>query len=65
MDYRSFYLHYENGVWVYDEAFLKSVRNDFEKTFRQSREISYEEWKNRPVKKKIAQHILHVFDTLA
>lgn len=65
MDYRSFYLHYENGVWVYDEQFLYAVRQDFQKTFACSREISYEEWKNRPIKKKIAQHILHVFDTLA
>lgn len=64
MDYRSFYLHYENGVWVYDEEFLQAVKQDFDKTFRVSREISYEEWKKRPVKKKIAQHILHVFDAL-
>lgn len=65
MDYRSFYLHYENGVWVYDKEFLNAVRRDFKKTFGESREIFYEEWKNRPVKKKIVQHILHVFDTLA
>ena len=25
MDYRSFYLHYENGVWVYDDEFKKKV----------------------------------------
>ena len=65
MDYRSFYLHYENGVWVYDEEFRKSVEKDFEKTFEQCCEISYEEWKNRPLKKKFIQHILHVFDALA
>lgn len=64
MDYRSFYLHYENGVWVYDEEFLKSVMNDFEKTMKESREILYEEWKNRSLKRKITQHVLHVFDTL-
>ncbi len=64
MDYRSFYLHYENGVWVYDEDFLSAVQRDFDETFEQSREISYVEWMNRPVKKKIVQHILHVFDTL-
>ncbi len=64
LDYRSFYLHYENGVWVYDEEFLKKVESDFDKTFAQSKEITYEEWENRPVFRKLAQHILHVFDTL-
>lgn len=64
MDYRSFYLHYENGVWVYDEAFLQHIRKDFEDTFALSREISYEEWKNRPLKIKAVQHVLKVFSTL-
>lgn len=64
MDYRSFYLHYENGVWIYDEEFQNKVRQDFEKTFQESREISYGEWKNRPRKRKLIQHLLHVFDTL-
>lgn len=64
MDYRSFYLHFENGVWVYDENFRLRVTEDFEKTFAQSREILYEEWENRPLKRKIVQRFLHVFDTL-
>ncbi len=65
VDYRSFYLHYENGIWVYDEEFLKSVRADFEKTFAESIEITYKEWEKRPISRKIMQHIFHVFDTLA
>ena len=64
MDYRSFYLHYENGVWVYDEEFLKKVERDFVQTFEESREITYEEWKDRPLKRRMIQQILHVFDTL-
>ncbi|MCH5265955.1 MAG: cardiolipin synthase [Lachnospiraceae bacterium] len=64
MDYRSFYLHYENGVWIYDREFLKPVMKDFLQTFRESREISYGEWESRPKKRKAIQHILHMFDTL-
>ncbi|MCH5252875.1 MAG: cardiolipin synthase [Lachnospiraceae bacterium] len=64
MDYRSFYLHYENGVWVYEREFLLTIMQDFSKTFEESREITYEEWKNRPAKRKFIQHILHLFDTL-
>ncbi len=64
MDYRSFYLHYENGVWVYDQEFLANVEKDFTDTFAVSREITYEEWKNRPIKRKLFQPILKVFSTL-
>ena len=64
MDYRSFYLHYENGVWIYDEEFRQAVEADFINTFAQSIEITYEDWKNRPLKMKIIQPILHVFDAL-
>ena len=41
MDYRSFYLHYENGVWIYDEEFRQAVEADFINTFAQSIEITY------------------------
>ncbi len=64
LDYRSFYLHYENGVWVYDEDFLKEIRRDFDDTFAVSTEIRYEAWKNRPLARKAVQHILKVFSTL-
>ncbi len=65
MDYRSFYLHYENGVWVYDSEFLKKVEEDFKETMVVSREVFYEEWKRRPYRRKLAQHFLKVFSTLA
>ncbi len=64
MDYRSFYLHYENGVWVYDAEFLSKVEKDFTDTFAMSREITYEEWKNRPIKRRLIQPFLKVFSTL-
>lgn len=64
MDYRSFYLHYENGVWVYGEEFRKRVTEDFENTFAQCREITFEEWEARPLRRKLVQKVLHVFDTL-
>lgn len=64
MDYRSFYLHYENGVWVYDDEFKKKVLADFENTFAQSREITYGQWERRPLRRKMTQSVLHLFDTL-
>ncbi|MBO4395809.1 MAG: hypothetical protein J5819_05630 [Eubacterium sp.] len=64
MDYRSFYLHYENGVWVYDRRFVNRVEKDFMETLEVSHEVTLEEWKNRPAARKFAQYVLKVFDSL-
>lgn len=64
MDYRSFYLHYENGVWMSGAEIQKAVREDFIKTCLESREITFEEWKNRPRSWKMFQPILNLFSTL-
>lgn len=64
MDYRSFYLHYENGVWISNRKAVGVIKSDLEKTFEQSHEVTYEEWRNRPVSWKIAQPFLNLFSTL-
>ena len=35
MDYWSFYLHFDNGFWSYDEEFRQAVEADFINTFAQ------------------------------
>jgi len=64
MDYRSFYLHYECGVWICDKTAVDIIEDDLLKTMEQSKEISYEEWKNRPLPIKLYQMILNLFSTL-
>lgn len=64
MDYRSFYLHYENGVWMSGESIQRMVYKDFDKIFEESREITYEEWLNRPRRWKLVQPVLNLFSTL-
>lgn len=64
MDYRSFYLHYENVVWMSGIQAVAAVRKDFLNTMRISREITYEEWKNRPFLMKVRQQVLNLFSTL-
>lgn len=64
MDYRSFYLHYENGVWMSGSKIREEVRRDFFNTFDESLEITYEDWLNRPRRWKIIQPILNIFSTL-
>jgi len=39
LDYRSLYLHFENGTYIYGSEKIKDIRADFEKTFTVSRQI--------------------------
>ena len=39
-DYRSFYLLFENSVILYNCSAVEQIKNDFENTFRESREIT-------------------------
>ena len=64
MDYRSFYLHYENGVWMSGKEIQEAVRSDFFQTFAESKEITYEEWLGRPRRWKLVQPLLNLFSTL-
>lgn len=64
MDYRSFYLHYENGIWMSGKQIQQDVYEDFQNTFQESREITYEEWLHRPRRWKIVQPFLELFSTL-
>lgn len=64
MDYRSFYLHYEDGAMVSDPAFLEAVAADFEKTFAESKEMTYADWLKRPLRWKIIQPLLNLGATL-
>lgn len=40
LDYRSLTHHFENGVWIYDEKFIKVVKDDFNKIFLRSKIIN-------------------------
>ena len=64
MDFRSFYLHFENGVWLCGNRAVQSIRNDFIKTLDYCEEIDYNVWKNRPWYKKAAQGFLRLFAPL-
>lgn len=61
MDYRSFYLHYECGVWFCNAKIKNDVRADFYDTLKKCREVTWEEWKNRPKYIKAKQMMLQSF----
>ena len=63
MDYRSFYLHYECGVFMAEKKIIGDIKDDFTMTLKQCREVTYAEWKSRPLGLKIYQSILNIFST--
>lgn len=64
LDYRSLYLHYECGACIWDRKTVDSMKADILATCELSRQMSYEEWLNRPLHIKISQWILNVFSSL-
>ncbi len=64
MDYRSFHLQYECGIWICDRRNIGIIKEDLLKTMEQCHEVTYEEWKNRPFYIKFYQRILNLFSTL-
>ena len=64
MDFRSFYLHFENGVWMCGNKAVHDVKNDFRNTLEYCKKIDYNEWCKRPWYKKAAQGFLRLFAPL-
>ncbi len=64
MDYRSFHLQYECGAWFCDKTTVNIVKDDLLKTMEECREVTYEEWKKRPLILKVQQLFLNLFSTL-
>lgn len=61
MDFRSFYTHFENGVWIPDGNVLKDIDEDFEKTLKVCKQVTYEEWCSRPYRERFIQEVLYFF----
>ena len=64
MDYRSLFIHYECGALMWDEELNKVIKDDFFETFGESHEVTYEEWKKRPMITRILQNFFSLFSSL-
>ena len=64
LDYRSFYLNFENGIFFYNEDLAKTINEDFEKTIAVSKKITIEEVKNMSKIKKFTARILKLLAPL-
>lgn len=64
LDYRSLYLHFECGVWMYQTRSVDQVKQDFLDTLEVSREITLEFCRNRNIAVRAAQSILRLIAPL-
>ena len=63
-DYRSFYLHYECGLFMNDIKAVLDMKEDFLDTQSKCKEMDLATWYKRPVKDIIAQSFLRILSPL-
>lgn len=63
LDYRSLYLHFENGVFFYGGHIIEDVRQDFEDLFAVSREVT-EDYRTQKKGLHFGEYILRLLSPL-
>lgn len=63
-DFRSFYLNYECGAWLYDINVSKKIKNDFNETFNVSKEITFSDIKRKRISVKVMEALLRLISPL-
>ncbi len=63
-DYRSLYLHFEDGVWLYRADCVEQVAQDFEKTFPLCHRFSLAECRSFPPLKRLTGAMLRLIAPL-
>ena len=63
LDYRSLYLHFENGVWLYKARVIDKIKNDFLETLKKSKEVKLSEIKLTKLQ-RLKRQILMAFAPL-
>ena len=64
MDYRSLYLHFECGVWMYNTASIEDLKADFVSTLEKCTEIEKSYLDNNKWYKTIGRSVLRLFAPL-
>lgn len=64
MDFRSLYLHFECGVWLYNSESIVDIKEDFLSTLKMCRQITVEDFKDVKWYKALARSVLRIFAPL-
>lgn len=60
MDFRSLFLHYECGAVVLLNPEIERMQEDFLEACKESKQITFEEWKKRPWYQKLIAYIFYL-----
>lgn len=60
LDFRSLYLHFENGVFIYDNPEVQKVEEDFQNTLAKCHKVTVTEVRNRGILMKTAGQVLRL-----
>ncbi len=63
-DYRSLFLHFENGCYIYDHKCISDIEEDVHDVLRKCRNVDLEMCKNRPILYKLAGSFLRLIAPL-
>ena len=61
LDYRSLFLHFECGVWLFNTQSIAQLKEDYLKTLEVCQEITYEQMHSIPWILRLAQAIIRIF----
>ncbi len=61
MDYRSYYLHYECGIWFYQSRVVQEVKEDYIKTLALSHQVTMEEYRQTKWIVRMTRAVLNLF----
>lgn len=63
-DYRSYFLHFENGVWLYNSSAIYDCKEDFIQTLDVCHEVTYDEYMKTNAALRLMRSILNLFSPL-
>ena len=64
LDFRSLYLHFEDGVWIYRGNCMEQIRQDFDETFPMCREVTAEQAREVGLLRKLYRAVLRLLSPL-
>lgn len=64
LDYRSLYLHFECGVFMYNNPTIRTIEADFQETLKKCQKVSLVDVKNRTFTEKVSGNLLRLIAPL-
>ena len=64
LDFRSLYLHFEDGVWMFKAGCIDDIERDFDETIPVCQEVTLESCTGLPFYKRLGQAVLRLLTPL-